>query len=487
MIAVETPGFGSLLDFWRLSPRSSLDVSLVASSALESGRRNALVCTMPAEPPDLYAWGDDCWIFARVARVEEVPDGHESLETIRDRHGDIYSHVLRDPASNVITVPFVFDDAVEGLALERYAQALGSAVPPAALKAYYALKRFVPRAAIREARSFVARRSDDHSRFPAWPFEASLESLRLLFVRLLLEVTGDDGLEFVWFWPDGRDYCLLVTHDVDTSSGRDNIGAFLDLEADLGLRSAYNLVPADYAIPDGLLATIAGAGCEVGVHGWTHDGLLFSDWPLFTDRVERMREVAARWGAVGFRSPATHRNPDWFYAMGFDYDSSAPDTDPFEPQSGGCLSLFPFMVGDVLEIPITMPQDHTLMALLKDRDGLLWRRKAHEIVSRHGVVCMLAHPDGMPGYAGNEKVRPVYRSFLEELTTSCDGYWNPVPRELSAWWRRRVRATVSPEGSVVSGGTLVPEARMGLVRLRGDAVDVVPPAQYGEGVRACAG
>ena len=39
----------------------------------------------------------------------------------------------------------------------------------------------------------------------------------------------------------------------------------------------------------------------------------------------------AEWDAVGFRSPATHRNADWMEELGAAYDSSFPDTDPFEP------------------------------------------------------------------------------------------------------------------------------------------------------------
>ena len=61
--------------------------------------------------------------------------------------------------------------------------------------------------------------------------------------------------------------------------------------------------------------------------------------------------------------------------LGFDYDSSYPDTDPFEPAAGGCCTWLPFFNGDLVELPITLPQDHTLFVILR-RDSRLWLEKA---------------------------------------------------------------------------------------------------------------
>ena len=62
--------------------------------------------------------------------------------------------------------------------------------------------------------------------------------------------------------------------------------------------------------------------------------------------------------------------------LGFDYDSSSPDTDPFEPQSGGCCSWWPFFNGKLVELPITLVQDHTLFVILRRPDEQLWVEKA---------------------------------------------------------------------------------------------------------------
>jgi hypothetical protein len=486
MITVLTPGFDVLLDHWRLSEHCDADITLMVGQARQP-TRDALVCGGSDDAAALYSFDNGARLFARVRRSTDVPVGHEVLMRLRDERGDIHALITRDVANNVIHVPFVFDEAVHGFEREQYAEGLGLGVPPWLLRAYYGLKRVIPRAAVRELRSLFARRTDYASRFPAWPMEDSLEHMRGLFVRLLMQLLGRESLQFIWFWPHASEYCLVLTHDVETASGRDMIERFIEIEGGMGLRSSYNVVPADYDTPDSLIARIWGSSCEVGVHGWTHDGLLFSDRDIFIERVEAMRAVAAKWKAVGFRSPATHRKYEWFSAMGFEYDSSAPDSDPFEPQAGGCLSIFPFFVDDVVEIPITMPQDHTLFALLRAQDWSMWDRKARAVIGRHGVVCMLAHPDEMAGYAGNPEVIPIYRDFLAHLCGRSQRVWNPLPCELSRWWRARREARLITR----NGGAVIAEGdsamAIGTLRLVGDELLVLPPDFPIEAERACAG
>ena len=48
--------------------------------------------------------------------------------------------------------------------------------------------------------------------------------------------------------------------------------------------------------------------------------------------------------------------------LGFEYDSSYTDTDPYEPQPGGCCSYLPYFNESLVELPITLPQDHTVFS-----------------------------------------------------------------------------------------------------------------------------
>jgi len=82
----------------------------------------------------------------------------------------------------------------------------------------------------------------------------------------------------------------------------------------------------------------------VGVHGLLHDGKLYQSRELFLKRAKRINHYLAQWGAVGFRSPAMHRNLDWIHDLNIEYDASTFDTDPFEPQADGTGTIFPFFV-----------------------------------------------------------------------------------------------------------------------------------------------
>src|SRR4029453_3244973 len=79
--------------------------------------------------------------------------------------------------------------------------------------------------------------------------------------------------------------------------------------------------------------------------------------------------------------------------LGFDYDTSYTDTDPYEPQPGGGCTYLPFFNKQLVELPIPLPQDHTLFSILQHQDGELWIRKARELRDRGGMVLVLAHPD----------------------------------------------------------------------------------------------
>ena len=71
------------------------------------------------------------------------------------------------------------------------------------------------------------------------------------------------------------------------------------------------------------------------MHGLTHDRRLFSSRAAFEERLAPLAELAGRLGAVGFRSPATHRVFDWLAELPVEYDSTIPNSDPYEPSPEG--------------------------------------------------------------------------------------------------------------------------------------------------------
>jgi hypothetical protein len=117
--------------------------------------------------------------------------------------------------------------------------------------------------------------------------------------------------------------------------------------------------------------------------------------------------------------------------LGFDYDSSYPDTDPFEPQAGGCCSWLPFFNGDLVELPITLPQDHTVFVILR-RDETLWVEKIEFLRRRGGMAMLLTHPDYMIDGPALEAYARLLGRYADDATA-----WRALPHEVSAWWRRR--------------------------------------------------
>jgi hypothetical protein len=314
-----------------------------------------------------------------------------------------------------------------------------------ALRAYYAVKPLLPRRLQITMRRLYAHRQA-HRSFPAWPIEPLLVDHQQELLRQRLRASGNGRLPLVSFWPDGRRFAAVVTHDVETSAGIENIGTLLDLERQHNVVSSWNFVAEDYPIPDGTFEQIHAAGGEIGLHGITHDGKLFTDRRSFDAGLGKIQRYLEDWNAVGFRSPGTRRNADWMPDLGCLYDSSFPDTDPFEPQPGGCCSIFPYFLGDVVELPITLVQDHTLWEILRQRSIDVWRDKADWVIAQRGLINVIIHPD----YVLSQERLDLYDEFLRYLRARLDADrgWHALPREVASWWRARDAMRIEgPEGA----------------------------------------
>jgi hypothetical protein len=278
--------------------------------------------------------------------------------------------------------------------------------------------------------------------FPRWPVETGLHDFLEFLLRSVASVAGEP-VPVIAPWPGEATWALVLTHDVETAAGLAAIEPVLELERSLGLRSSWNFVPRrDYEVSIELAHALEREGFEVGVHGLHHDGRDLESRETMEKRLPGMRRAAADWNASGFRSPATLRHWDLMPRLGFDYDSSYPDTDPFEPQGGGCCTWLPFFNQDMVELPLTMPQDHTLFTILRRRDEAAWIEKAEFLRSRGGMVLIDTHPD----YLIDREAFDAYRRLLERFAGD-PGMWNGLPRDVSGWWRRRADSRLERNGA----------------------------------------
>lgn len=351
---------------------------------------------------------------------------------IRDRRGASVAAEWRSEDGSTF-LPYDPGEIIRSYWSETYRDVIGSSlaapVKKAAMAAYYRARPLLPRAAqIRMRRLFSHVQA--RVRFPRWPIETALHDLHARLFDQLTRVAGAP-VPFLSPWPNGHTWAFVLTHDVETAIGYRNIPLLRDMELDAGYRSSWNFVSKRYAVDDAVVDELTRLGFEVGIHGLYHDGRDLESLSVLNERLPAIRHYAERWQAAGFRSPATHRVWEWMPLLGFDYDSSYPDTDPFEPQSGGCCSLLPFFNQAVVELPITIPQDHTVFVILNEPDARLWVKKAEHVRAQEGMALMVTHPD----YA-ERRLLLAYRSLLRRFADDPTA-WRPLPREVSAWWRRR--------------------------------------------------
>jgi peptidoglycan/xylan/chitin deacetylase (PgdA/CDA1 family) len=378
-------------------------------------------------------------VFARPAR--ELVSGGQEIAQFRLPGAETLSASF-DSARNAVLLPFSPDEAYANYLTEAWkTESPRRGLSSGQLNAFYRVKRFIPRRLQIRARQMLVRR-EGLPEFPRWPFDPSVSRLLRFYAYCTVLARGEREAEFRWFWPDSYKAAMILTHDVETAEGLPLAIELADLEQEHGFRSSFNL-GAWYQVDPGIIRELTGRGFEIGMHGLRHDRSLFASRAAFDAQRPELDALAARLGAEGFRSPATHRVFDWIGELPISYDGSIPHSDPFEPQPGGCCSVWPFFIGDVVELPYTLPQDYTLFTLLAHRSPTVWLDQADRIVQEHGLIHALSHPD--PGYLGDPEKRDHYREFLVALSER-DEIWKPLPRELAAWWRLRDTAEAAEQG-----------------------------------------
>ena len=367
-------------------------------------------------------------------RITSAPELEELCTSLQSLHG------LRSHGNSLSDTLLKLDEAIDLLRFERY---VDSSVPEqqsrglksVVRKVYYLFRPLFP-VAFRKHLQRIALRGWETKKFPSWPVDVTTESLIATTWRYLLDVTGSERLPFIWFWPDGRSSACIMTHDVETKFGRDFCGAMMRMEERHGITSAFEVVPEErYSVPRQFLDEIRGGGCEVCIHGLNHDGRLFTSKSLFLERAKKINDYAQEWGARGFRSPVLYRNLEWINALNFSYDLSVPNVGHLDPQPGGCCTVMPYFIGDMLELPLTTVQDYSLFNILQQSSLDLWKRQIQVIREEHGLVSFIIHPD----YVQERWASALYDDLLNYLSElrEQNSLWIALPRDVDAWWRAR--------------------------------------------------
>lgn len=305
-------------------------------------------------------------------------------------------------------------------------------------RVYYQLKPLIPRGLIRLLRQMY--NGVRGREFPLnWPIEKRFVQFQWEIIRQALIISGQNEINFRYFWPEGKNFAFVLTHDVECAEGQRLIPALADMEEALGFRSLFNFVPERYALDQGLIKDLCQRGFETGIHGLKHDGKLFNSYNSFSQRAKKINRYLrdlTEFGPTGFRSPLTLRNPAWMQRLEMDYDLSFFDTDPYEPMPGGVMSIWPFTIGHFLELPYTLTQDFILFNLLGETSPRIWLEKIDFLEKYHGMALVIVHPD----YSSQGASKQIYESFLQKVKER-GGYWHALPGEVASWWKNRANLT----------------------------------------------
>jgi peptidoglycan/xylan/chitin deacetylase (PgdA/CDA1 family) len=306
-------------------------------------------------------------------------------------------------------------------------------------RAYYMLKPILPRALTRRMKRVYGLHRGA-ARQLGWPIENRYVRFQFEVIRNLLQISDRTSLPFIDLWPDAHKYAFVLTHDIETAAGQSFARQVADLDAAFGFRSSFNFVPERYRLDRNLIEELRARGFEIGVHGLRHDGKDFSSLRQFTNRATLMNRYVGEFGAVGFRAPLTHRNPEWMQALEIEYDGSFFDSDPYEPIAGGTMCIWPFQLGRFVELPYTLTQDYTLVSVLGETTPRRWIEKVDFIRPHRGMALLNTHPD----YLRIPQTWKVYSEFLSVMSERAD-YYHALPREVARWWSARAGAPTIQE------------------------------------------
>jgi hypothetical protein len=339
-----------------------------------------------------------------------------------------------------VSLPFDLCEVAENLRCETYAASgnrRDNHLQSVQSRMYYFVRPLLP-IGVRKHLQKIHLKGGQELPFPRWPVDRSVDTLFEHVLLLSMRAQDLDRIPFVWFWPDGASACAILTHDVEAPQGRDACATLMDIDDRHGMKSSFQIVPESrYEVTSGYLQSIRKRGFEICVHDLNHDGHLYRDRRQFLERAARINRYAREWGAEGFRAGVLYRRQDWFDALEFSYDMSVPNVAHLDPQRGGCCTIMPYFVGNILELPVTTTQDYTLFHILNDYSINLWRKQIDLIMQKHGLISFIVHPDYIIA-AREQKVYEALLSHLEDLRRE-KGVWITTPGEVNRWWRQRAQ------------------------------------------------
>jgi len=242
----------------------------------------------------------------------------------------------------------------------------------------------------------------------------NLEQIRLKFLEKIgYSINGSED----------KGICI-ITHDIELEKGLKRALRLKEIEEKYEVESTWFLLTEEYSLDKKIVKRLAERG-EIALHGDRHEAKFYS---LKKDETverlkkskEKLEEVAEK-EVVGFRAPLLQYNKKMLEAVseaGFKYDSSAPAWEPLNTltmKQDGIELLNPIKINGLIEMPVTIVQDHQMLYILKLKPEQAikhWIEKINEIGKLGGISLLLIHPDYE--LASNKNIT-LYEDLLKKL------------------------------------------------------------------------
>src|SRR5260370_12541636 len=157
-----------------------------------------------------------CFRFGADAICYGQVGGGFTGDDVREELNDAFTQVQVEDGRCLI--PFEPTEIVENLRRERYiadvANATGKNPRDGFIrKAYYAARPLLP-VGVRKHLQRIALKGWDKKPFPCWPVDRSVDKIFERLMRLALVSRGIDRIPFIWFWPERKSFCAIMSHAV---------------------------------------------------------------------------------------------------------------------------------------------------------------------------------------------------------------------------------------------------------------------------------
>ena len=263
-----------------------------------------------------------------------------------------------------------------------------------------------------------------------------LDALRYILINAMENLSGRKIPRRMW---NGKRYASMITHDIDTYRGLQRAGPIKKMEEKYDIPSTWYVPSKQYPLDTEIINTLANYG-EVGAHGTRHDGELtrIPEQKL----VKSLREAKSALENIidcaveGFRAPLLQHSPTILRGLreaDYNYDSSIPTWEPKHPRtmrSHGLGTVFPIFLDSIIEIPVSVVQDHQMLSVLgmgPKETMAAWLSMIATIREIGGCCVLLSHPEYE--LFDNSNIA-IYEDLLNILTSDQKS-WKTTPRELT--------------------------------------------------------